>query len=256
MIVNADDFGLSADVNRAIVAAFERGLVSSTTLMANMPGFEEACGLARERGLLRHVGLHLVLSEGEPLTEPIRRCLRFCDESGRFVAWVGPGRALSLDTEERDAVARELRAQVERCREGGLSLTHLDSHHHAHFELGVAKVVIALAPELRVPAVRVMSNAGAMSLSRRAYTAYFNRVLGRAGLAATRYSGTVEDYLSLARSRAAPARLDDFEIATHPGLGDAGELVDRVSSGAPLAGLLAEVDGLSTAVSYAGVRYA
>src|SRR4051812_23191276 len=78
MIINADDFGYSSSVNAAILKAFEEGLVSSTTVMANMPAFEEACAAAHERKLLGHVGAHLVLTEGETLTEPIRRCRRFC----------------------------------------------------------------------------------------------------------------------------------------------------------------------------------
>ena len=84
MIVNADDFGLSPRVNEAIVRAFDEGLISSTTVMANMPAFAEASAIARDRGLLDHVGAHLVLTEGEPLTDTMRHCRRFCDADGRF----------------------------------------------------------------------------------------------------------------------------------------------------------------------------
>ena len=87
MIVNADDFGLSPRVNQAIVRAFDEGLISSTTVMANMPAFAEASAIARDRGLLDHVGAHLVLTEGDPLTDTMRRCGRFCDADGRFTFW-------------------------------------------------------------------------------------------------------------------------------------------------------------------------
>jgi predicted glycoside hydrolase/deacetylase ChbG (UPF0249 family) len=66
-IVNADDFGMSAEVNRAIVEAFENNVISSTTLMANMPGFDEACELARRHRLVIKIGLHLNLTSGFPI---------------------------------------------------------------------------------------------------------------------------------------------------------------------------------------------
>ena len=60
IIVNADDFGMSAETNRAIVGAFENNVISSTTLMTNMRGFDEACELAHRHRLLGMIGLHLI----------------------------------------------------------------------------------------------------------------------------------------------------------------------------------------------------
>jgi predicted glycoside hydrolase/deacetylase ChbG (UPF0249 family) len=62
IIANADDFGLNDEVNQAIVEAFEKHMISSATLMANMPGFEEACELAHRHGLLGRIGVHLNLT--------------------------------------------------------------------------------------------------------------------------------------------------------------------------------------------------
>src|SRR5699024_9671925 len=72
VIINADDFGLSHDENRTIIAAFQQGLISSATLMANMPAFVEACALTREHGLQGRVGLHFNLTYGRPLSTAIR----------------------------------------------------------------------------------------------------------------------------------------------------------------------------------------
>ena len=69
MIVIADDFGLSEEVNAAIVEAFDRGLLTGASIIANMPAFEEACELAAEHGFQDRVGTHLNLTEGTPLTE-------------------------------------------------------------------------------------------------------------------------------------------------------------------------------------------
>ena len=64
LIVNADDLGYDARTNEAIIRSLELRLCSSTTLLANMEGFEEACELIHERSLGDRVGLHLNLSEG------------------------------------------------------------------------------------------------------------------------------------------------------------------------------------------------
>jgi predicted glycoside hydrolase/deacetylase ChbG (UPF0249 family) len=256
MIINADDFGCSLRVNRAIVRAFEEGLISSTTVMANMPGFDDACHLARERGLLAHVGVHLVLSEGEPLTAVMRSCSRFCDDHGRFVYWRRTGRAAWLRAGERRAVLGELRAQILRCREAGLPVTHIDSHHHIHNQAGIAPLFIQVARELGVPAVRVLENGSARaSLPHRLSAGYFNARLRRAGLARTRYFGTVEDHCHRAARGAPAGQLDDFEIVTHPIRDEQGALVDALHPERPLRDRIERVAGYRNAVSYAGARY-
>ena len=232
MIVNADDFGAEHGVNRAILQAFQEGLVSSTTLMANMPGFEEACELVHAHGLHSHVGVHLVLTEGLPLTEPIRTCARFCDESGRFFHWSLTSRALWLDGRERAAVAEELRAQVLRCRRAGVPVTHLDSHHQTHTHPGIGGLVIALAREARVPSVRIAENCRAgMTWKQWARTRSVNLRLRVAGLARTRYFGTIEDYVAAMTGPVAPERLSDFEVMTHPVFDRDGALTTRRPTG-------------------------
>lgn len=255
MIINGDDFGYSSSVNRAILQAFDEGLISSATLMANMPGFEEACAFVHERNLFGHVGAHLVLSEGEPLTDRMRRCRRFCDVSGRFCGF--DRRAFWLSTLERHTVSAELRAQIDRCRREGLPLTHVDSHNHVHNDPAIGPIVNTLARELRVPYVRLARNCGAgISFPRRVYKAYFNKRLERAGLARTGYFGDVDDYLYLQRHRVPLAELGDIEVMTHPIFDDQGGLVDGLATDVFLRELVAKLDGQSSAVSYAGVRYA
>jgi predicted glycoside hydrolase/deacetylase ChbG (UPF0249 family) len=254
MIINADDFGYSASVNRAILQAFDDGLVSSATLMANMPGFEEASALAHERKLIMHVGAHLVLSEGQPLTERMRQCRRFCDAAGRFVP---SRRAFWLSNQQIEIVGIELRAQIERCRRGGLVVTHLDSHHHVHNQPAIGRVVIQLARELGVAHVRLARNCGrGIGPIRRAYKAYLNHQIVRTGLARTRYFGVVDDYLHLRRHGTSGAELADFEVMTHPVFGDDGNLVEGLAPGTPLRDLVTRLEGYESAVSFAGVKYA
>jgi predicted glycoside hydrolase/deacetylase ChbG (UPF0249 family) len=237
VIVTADDFGLSAEVNEAILEAFRRGFISATSVMANMPGFEPACEIAHEYGLTGQVGSHLVLTEGEPLSDGIRSCRRFCDSEGRFRYWRGSDRALRLSRLERTAVERELRMQILRCRDRGLEVAHLDSHHHVHNKHAIGSIVISIAQELAIRRVRLAHNAGARTgLANRASKAWLNRSLRRKGLAATRWFGGIEDYLRL-RTTMPAAKLDSFEIVTHPVLRE-GLLVDAQHPDRPLQLLL------------------
>ncbi len=131
LIVNADDFGMSAAVNAGIVAAHRSGIVTSTTLLANGPAFEEAVALAGRHDRLG-VGVHLDLVEGRPLCDPAR-VPSLVDAAGRFVgstpalalrAWCG---RLAFDE-----LVRELRAQIARVVDAGVRPTHVDTHQHAH----------------------------------------------------------------------------------------------------------------------------
>jgi predicted glycoside hydrolase/deacetylase ChbG (UPF0249 family) len=256
VIINADDFGLSRSTNQAILRAFEEGLISSTTLMANMPAFAEAAALACERGLVAHVGIHFVMTEGQPLTDPIRRCTRFCDSSGRFVSWWRGPRVLWLGSAERGAVAIELRAQIDRCRQHGVPLTHLDSHHHVHHALGLLPVVLRVARQSGIPAVRTMaSGLPDMSLQRRVNAALVNGQIRAAGRAATRYFCDIQRFLQYERELSLDRGADSIEIMTHPLLGDDGRVLER-SPDHSLPDLVRRVPGYERAVSYSGRRYA
>jgi hypothetical protein len=256
VIVNADDFGLDEMVNRGIVLAFERGLVSSTTLLANHAGFEHAVELARAHGLEHHVGVHLNLTTGAPLTEPIRSIQRFCDAGGSFRGWLADSHVWRAAGRERDALIQELHAQVERVRAAGLPVTHVDSHHHVHNEWGIGSCFVAVARQLRIPRVRIARNCGrGIGLASRAYKKAFNRRLSRFDLAQTRWFGDVNDWLYLRERRSDRTTIHDFELMTHPALDERGVLVDAYSEGRELAALLEPVDVLHTAVSYTGTRY-
>ena len=86
LIINADDFGYSLTVNQAILRSFERNLINSTSLMANMAGFDDAINMVRRHAVLQgKVGIHLNLTEGYPITSLLRELPAFCDDSGRLV---------------------------------------------------------------------------------------------------------------------------------------------------------------------------
>lgn len=234
MIIVADDLGADARRNSAVVSALEAGVVDAASVLVNGDGFAEA--VERAAPFVERIGVHLVLTEGEPITERMRSLRRFCDGDGRFRPWRGQERAFRLHAVERAIVVAELRAQVETARRTGLRVTHLDSHHHVHTEPGLAGIVIDLARDLGIPRIRLARNAGAgMSAVNRAWKAVFNARLRRAELAGTRWFGGVDDYLHL-RSRR--GHVDSFEVMVHPVPGADG-VVDDEHPDIPLALLLA-----------------
>ena len=224
VVINADELGRSSDVNRAILYCFDQGLISSASIMANMPAFEEACSLVRAGGFEDRIGVHLNLTQGRALSEPIRLCPRFCTSDGVLGAMPRPVWRLSAD--ESRAIEVELSAQIEALLALGIEPSHLDSHHHSHTQWPVCTIVMQLARHYGVPTIRLSRNCGANpSFAKRAYKAMFNARLAHAGLSRTRYFGSSRDAATI-------ARLDGpIEIMVHPELDPAGRVID-VSPGA------------------------
>jgi predicted glycoside hydrolase/deacetylase ChbG (UPF0249 family) len=217
IIVNADDFGMSAETNRAIVEGFASGVISSTTVMANMPGFEEACQLALLHRLNGKIGVHLNLTEGRPLTQPIRSLPRLCNERGMF----RPRRTLfRLSKQERRAVETEFAAQIQACMERGIVPTHLDSHQHIHTEWPIGRVAIRVARRYGIGAIRLTRNCGpGIGWAHRLYKAAFNGRLRLYGLAKTRYFGSAADVQAVLT-----ATREDVEVMVHLSAADAGKI--------------------------------
>lgn len=143
LIVNADDFGLTAGVNAGIVEAFERGILRSTTLMANGPAFGDAARLARQTAGL-DVGCHLVLIGGRPLTEPASR---FPDSAAELVAGL-------FGRYSVDWIEREFAAQIDKIASEGIQPTHLDTHKHTHLAPPVLEAMLRVAGRFGIRWIR------------------------------------------------------------------------------------------------------
>ena len=153
IIVNADDFGLCAGVNRAVAQAHTDGVLTSATIMANMPAADEAVEIARQLPGLG-VGVHLNLSEGRTLSKNtgIESLL---DAGGQFACSPGKLALISLVRYGiRRAIRAELAAQIKWLIDRGLRPTHLDSHKHIHSFPSIFPIVCQLARRFEIPAVR------------------------------------------------------------------------------------------------------
>jgi chitin disaccharide deacetylase len=156
LIVNADDFGFTAGVNRGIVEAHTRGIVASSTLMANGRAFDDAVRLAKSVPRLS-LGCHVVLIDGEPVLDAKRlpsitstnsSGVRFRDGLQSFAVRALTGR---LDPDEIEA---EAGAQIHRLQSAGVSVSHLDTHKHTHLFPAVLRPLLRAARARGVRAIR------------------------------------------------------------------------------------------------------
>jgi predicted glycoside hydrolase/deacetylase ChbG (UPF0249 family) len=140
LIVNADDFGFTPDVNAGIVEAHRRGILTATTLMANGDAFDDAVRLAKATRAL-DIGCHLVLIGGRSLV------------SGRAFPATVPRLAAALASREIRPY-EELKPQVVRILEAGVRPSHLDTHKHTHLAPPVLDAVARLGEEFDIRWVR------------------------------------------------------------------------------------------------------
>jgi hopanoid biosynthesis associated protein HpnK len=156
LIVNADDFGFTAGINRAIVEAHTRGIVTSSTLMANGRALQDAVRLAKTVPALS-VGCHVVLIDGEPvldakrlpsLTSQRASRARFRDGVKSFTTRALTGR---LDPDEIEA---EASAQIRKLQSAGLDVSHADTHKHTHLFPAVLRPLLRAARASGVYAIR------------------------------------------------------------------------------------------------------
>jgi predicted glycoside hydrolase/deacetylase ChbG (UPF0249 family) len=153
LIVNADDFGWSESVTGGILRAHLEGVLTSTTLMANLPGAGAALERARREAPRLGIGLHLNLTEGRPLSGDAAAPL--VDATGEFRgSLTALNRAARQSEEVRQAIAREWEAQAAWARDHGLAPTHLDSHKHVHLQPAILPIAVDLARRHRIGAIR------------------------------------------------------------------------------------------------------
>jgi hopanoid biosynthesis associated protein HpnK len=153
VIINADDFGLSEGINKAVVIAHTNGILTSATLMVNMPGSDEAAEMSKSLPDLG-VGVHLNLTEGCPAAkDPRVKCLSKPD--GKFALSAAKlSVASAFSGKVRKAIRLELESQIQWVISKGIRPTHLDSHKHIHCFPTIFTIVSALADKYGISAIR------------------------------------------------------------------------------------------------------
>ncbi|HUW18131.1 MAG TPA: ChbG/HpnK family deacetylase [Sedimentisphaerales bacterium] len=153
IIINADDFGLCDGVNRAVAQAHTDGVLTSTTIMANMPAAAEAVEIAGKLPALG-VGVHLNLTDGRPLSQNTG-LQPLLGADGEFACSTTKLAFFSLaGPKKRGAIRTELAAQIQWVIDRGIKPTHLDSHKHFHTFPALFSIVCGLARRFEIPAIR------------------------------------------------------------------------------------------------------
>jgi len=158
LIVNADDLGWTAGVNRGIAEAHRHGIVTSASLLANGSAFASGVEVARSTPGLG-VGVHLNLSDGAPVAAR-ELVTSLVNDAGEFEG--GPenlllriaSRGLALHE-----VEQEWEAQIEKVRDAGVHPTHVDGHKHVHMLPGLFEIALRLAKRHAIGAIRVSHEA-------------------------------------------------------------------------------------------------
>jgi hopanoid biosynthesis associated protein HpnK len=239
LIVNGDDFGLTAGVNRAILELHAAGVLTSATLMAKAAATDEAIELALGTPSLS-VGCHAVLVDGEPVLSPDEIPTLIDRRTGRFQPTLAAFlRRLLTRGLRSDEVEAEAAAQIALLQNRGLRLTHIDTHKHVHLFPAVLKPLLSAARAAGISAVRNpfepkwsrRATRGA-SLRRRAETSLlrllepaFRRIVAEEGFTTTngtigvRATGILDSGTLTSLLSALPE--GTFELVTHPGYNDA-----------------------------------
>lgn len=214
IIVNADDLGISAEVNDAIFRLMAQGKVTSATILANGPAVEQACRQIRHFPQCSF-GVHLNLTQFRPLSPGASLLLDpEQQQMTRAIANARPSGAL------RQVVYDEFRAQVERVASLGVAVSHLDSHHHIHTRPFAFLPLKAVQRQFQIRRVRLSKNLycaedqppTAMLWTKRIYNAALRRHYRTSTTAAFT---ELASYARLVRG-AIPA-FASVELMTHPG---------------------------------------
>lgn len=238
LIINADDFGLTPGVNRAIVELHQASALTSATLMANSMAFEEAVSAARGHRDLG-VGCHVVLVDGKPILPPDQVPSLMDPTTGEFRRTLGKFvRDLQLGRIREQEIEAEARAQIQKLQQHGISVTHVDTHKHTHMFPRVLRPVVRAALGSRVLGIRnpfepswsLSATPGAPLVRRlqvhmlRFFHAYFLKCVRQAGLSTSDgaigvlSTGTLNRQTVQSLLRALPDGV--WELVCHPGYQD------------------------------------
>lgn len=241
LIINADDFGLTLGVNRAIEQLHKANALTSATLMATGQAFEDAIAVAKSIPTLG-IGCHVVLTDGVPVSRPESIPTLLGPDGKRFrPSLIGFVNALLRGRINEEEIDREASAQIQKLQDAGIHVTHVDTHKHTHLFPAVSRPLLRVLERTGITAIRnpfepdftqELSHAG---LKRRLQLSLLNRLKpafqrqsqvrenlvmitdGTVGVSAT---GNLNS-TTLSQILAALPDTGVFELVCHPGYNDA-----------------------------------
>jgi chitin disaccharide deacetylase len=228
--INADDFGLKSSVNKAIAECFKSGVITSTTLMANMPGFDEAVEMAHKYNFADKTGIHLVLTEGTPLTTGILDTNLFYNEFNTDLK-KHKKRLFLLSSNDKKLIFNEFSSQIEKVRNAGIEITHIDTHHHIDEVWSVTNIILGLLKKYDISSMRILDNLNhSTRLHKIAYRKIVNSYIRLRGSNYSDFMGNQIEALSEIRNDRSFMKNGKLEIMVHPDYNKSGMIVDRIKS--------------------------
>lgn len=221
LIINADDFGATREINSAIVTCFKKEIINSTTIMVNMPYFNEAVELSFQNNFSDKIGIHINLTTGKPLTninEP-----ELVNEQGYLKEDIMHKPSIFFSAGLKQKIKEEIYAQYEKLAQANINCTHIDSHHHVHQLPWLAPLFIKLAKE-KNQKVRVCMTQGKLNFFKTIYRLGLNTRLKMSHLNFTDIFGTAS-YMKehLNTSKNSNRRI---EVMVHPDIRE-NKLIDH-----------------------------
>jgi chitin disaccharide deacetylase len=246
LIINADDFGLTSGVNRAISELHQSNALTSATLMATGSAFEEAVTIARSHPTLG-VGCHIVLTDGSPVSPPATIPTLLGPDGKNFrPSLFDFVQALLRGIIRQEDIERESLAQIQKLQRAGIQVTHIDTHKHTHLFPAVSRSLLIVLERTGISAIRnpfepsFAKHLAHAAIKRRLQLALLNRLRpafvqlsqlraanilttdGTVGVSATGNLTTT----TLAQILSALPPSGIFELVCHPGYNDAD--LDRI----------------------------
>lgn len=233
IIVNADDLGMSEEVNDAIFEGMRRGVITSATILANGSAVTSAAQKLRHFPACSF-GVHLNLTEFEPVcAENSADLSSILDDKGHFNG--NRIREIKISPRLLRAIFREWCSQIERLVGLGASPSHFDAHHHVHTIPQMLPVLMALRMRYKIAKIRISRNmydgCERPPESLLAKKRLYNFALQACGFRTTRVFTDLSTYVKLCGEE--PPRASSAELMTHPGSDPGGEEAKLLQSDWP-----------------------
>lgn len=220
----ADDYGLTPGVCEGILDCFERGPLTSTSVLTNAPAFSRYADKLRSSGI--EVGLHVAFVGEDPPVLSAREIPTLVDRHGRLpLSWRGLSTRMAARRVDPRDLKAEAEAQLEKLSAAGLAPTHLNTHQHTHLLPPIGRILCAVAQDQRIVAVRVPESArpGPFGQALRRMSASLRGAIADHGIfSPDSFRGLDEaggwTARALADAIAEPSQAATLEIGLHPGL--------------------------------------
>ena len=221
IIANADDLGLNATVNKAILHCYSHGYINSTSLLTTTDHFEATVQLIHQEPIITNIGVHINFAEGKPLTHFTQ--LRYLDANGCWDIKQTNKKLGTLDPADKLAFKNEIHAQIEKALAANIKITHLDSHYNLHTLPCFYKLFVQAAKHYQLK-LRLAQTYNEGSYLKFIYRRYINRIFKQSNIAYTNYFETVAHFLD---HNINSRRNGMIEIMLHPDLDPNGILTDH-----------------------------